>query len=248
MTEPNDNPRTAIVTGAGGAIGSAIVSALVDTGWAVVAMDRTPELLARWDASSSVAPLVVDFAAAEMVASAFDGDQFPAKKIHAIVNNAGIQGGCPIRDQSLADWNMFHLVNVTGPWLVAKHALSRLVPNASIVNVGSVASVAGFSGRAAYCASKHALLGLTRALAAELAPIRVNLLMLGSIDTPSLPKRSDDPQRDRQFYAGRQLLDRLGTVKEAASAVEFLLSDKAGFMTGSILNLDGGMLVKGALG
>lgn len=236
MAEP---ARTVVVTGASRGIGEAIARRLVDTGWRVLVLDREPVHLA------DVALFETDLGDPDAVMHACEAIVSRGEPIHAVVNNAAIQGGEPIGEQSLDDWQRFLDINVTAPWLLVKGLEQSLAGDASILNIGSVASVTGFANRAAYVASKHALLGLTRALAMEFAPrgIRVNLLCLGTFETPTLLELAGDRLPG---FANRQLLGRLGQPDEAADAALFLLSAQASFITGSIMTVDGGMLVKGA--
>ena len=237
--------RTAVVTGASRGIGRAIAGALASDGWTVWGVARDAESLAALAHETGVQTAVVDLEAPGEIERFFAGLAERGTGVDAVVNNAAIMGGAPIAEQAVGDWERFLKVNVTAPWLVIKYAKPLLAPGASIINVGSVASVSGYANRAAYCASKHALLGMTKALALELAPVRVNLLCLGSFETPGLQTLAGD--RDvHQAFGPRQLLGRLGKVEEAAAAALFLASAQSAFMTGSIMTVDGGMLVKGA--
>lgn len=243
-------PKTVVVTGASRGIGRAIAATLADEGWLVRGLARGDGDFDGLAGHPRVTCARVDVAAEDQVRDFFAGLRAEGAKVDALVNNAGLQGGAPIGRQGLADWQRFFSVNVTGAWLMAKHALPLMPAGAAIVNVGSVASVAGFAERAAYCASKHALVGLTKALAAELAPagVRVNILCLGSFDTPGLRELAQRRGAALADYAKRQLCGRLGDPDEASAACSFLLSDRNTFMNGALMAVDGGLLVKGALG
>ena len=239
---------TVLITGASIGIGRAMAEHLAAGGWQVIAISRqepeTPFV------SQQIVHRIADVASEQDVRGLFGDLSRESTRLSGLVNNAALQGGRPIHEQDLADWQTMLDTNLTGAWLVTKHALPLVDDGASVVNVGSVASVAGFAGRSAYCASKHGLLGLTRALAAELAPrsIRVNHLCLGSFDTPGLRRVAESSGRTAAHYADRQLLGRLGDPREAAEACAFLLSDRAGFITGTSLTADGGLLNKGTFG
>ena len=245
----DSQPKTVIVTGASRGIGRAIAAALADEGWLVRGLARGEDFegLAEHPRATCAR---VDVSDEAQVRDFFAGLQEEGVAVNALVNNAALQGGAPLGAQSLEDWQRFLSVNVTGPWLMAKHALPLMPAGAAIVNVGSVASVAGFAERAAYCASKHALVGLTKALAAELAPagVRVNILCLGSFDTPGLRELAQRQGAALADYAKRQLCGRLGDPDEASAACSFLLSDRNTFMNGALMAVDGGLLVKGAHG
>ncbi len=234
---------TALVTGGSRGIGAAVSARLAGKGWKVITVSRTaPARPAAFRHES------LDVADPDAVAALGRRLGSEGVRLHGLVNNAGLQGGLPISEQPRADWQRYFDVNVTGAWAVTQSMLPLMPEGSSIVNLGSVASVRGFAGRAAYCASKHALLGLTLSLAAELAPrrIRVNHLVLGSFATPGLDTLAAENGADMSAYAERQLLGRLGRPEEAAAACEFLMSEDAGFVTGASLNVDGGLLLNAA--
>jgi len=163
-----------------------------------------------------------------------------------LVNCAGICKPAGLADTSVAAWRETVDVNLTGSFLAARAVATRLQranSAGSIVNIGSEASFLGMPGYAAYCASKAALLGLTKSLAAELAPdIRVNLLCPGPVDTPLLHAElaeSGDPESAWQSEIERVPLGRIATARETAEAAVWLLWDAA-YATGSVLSLDGG--------
>ncbi len=237
-----------LITGAGRGIGRAIAEHMASKGWWVAAASRTaPE---PPFGSRRIDHFPVDVADEDAVIGLIGTLHGMGVRLSGLVNNAALQGGKPILEQTGEEWRAMLDVNLTGAWQTTKHALRILDDGASVVNVGSVASVAGFAGRASYCASKHGLLGLTRALAVELAPrrIRVNHLCLGGYDTPGLRSLAESGGGDVADYANRQLSGRLGDPAEAAHACAFLLSGQAGFITGTSLTADGGLLAKGAFG
>ena len=246
MTGPA--PRTALVTGASRGIGRAIAERLAADGWTVLALSRS--VPKEPFPSTNIRHHAVDVADEAAVLALFEQLKQTETTLGGLVNSAAIQGGKSIREQSRDEWREMLEVNLTGAWQMIKSALPLMADGGAIVNVGSVASVAGFAERSAYCASKHALLGLTKSLAAELAAdgIRVNHLCLGSFDTPGLQQLASAKGSEASAYASRQLLNRLGEPEEAAAACAFLLSEEAGFITGSSLTVDGGLLTKGAFG
>lgn len=238
-------PKTALVTGASQGIGRAAVKRLTADGWSVLALARNQDALSDLSRETGCAVAPVDLAEAGAIKQFCDAQLAAGTRFGAIVNNAAVMGGAPMGQQTLAEWERFMAINVTAPWALVSGLLTALVPGASIINVGSVASVTGFANRTAYCASKHALAGLTKAMAAELAPkgIRANLLVLGTFETPGLSELAGDRLSE---FAARQLLNRLGAPDEAADAIAFLASSASSFMTGSSMTVDGGMLIKGA--
>ena len=130
-----------------------------------------------------------------------------------------------------------------GTFLCCKHALPRMKRGAAIVNVASVAGMVGVPGRAAYGASKGAVIAFTRALAIDHVKdgIRVNCVCPGTIDTPWIDRVVDELGESRDGLVARQPLGRLGTAEEIAEAVAYLASDRSQFTTGSQLVVDGGM-------
>ncbi len=237
--------KTALVTGGTKGIGLSIVNRLVETGWHVISASRT--IGDELKSSEQISYYTLDVSKEESVKVLFAELTQKHVKLHGLVNNAARQGGAPISEQSRDDWQAYLDTNLTGAWQVIKYALPLLNKGASVVNVGSVASAAGFADRAAYCATKHGLLGMTKSLACELAPrdIRVNHLTLGSYETPGLRELAEKNEKTADDYASRQLLGRIGHPDEAADAAEFLLSERASFVTGTSLIADGGLLTKG---
>ncbi len=245
--------KCAIVTGASRGIGRAITEQLLTEGWQVWALARGKKGLEELKKSVNNNLLniaEVDVSKDQNIQHFFSKLLSLNLSVNALINNAAIQGGSAISSQSQEQWQKFFDINVTGAWSMIKNALPFFKKGSSIVNIGSVASVTGFANRSAYCASKHALNGLTKALALELAPqdIRVNLLCLGSFDTPALRELANESGRDLQYYADRQLTGQLGIPSEAASTCSFLVSNQSSFMTGSVVTLDGGLLIKNAIG
>jgi NAD(P)-dependent dehydrogenase (short-subunit alcohol dehydrogenase family) len=173
-----------------------------------------------------------------MVAAAFQslGD------INLVVNAAGVDGPAPLEDQDARKWQTTIGINLSGSFYVAREAALRMTQG-SIVNLGSELSTIGMGLYIDYCASKAGIIGLTKAMAAELAPrgIRVNAVCPGPIDTPMMEAELawfPDPEAVRVEAINRVPLKRWATADEVAEAILFLAS--ATFATGSILALDGG--------
>lgn len=167
-------------------------------------------------------------------------------KIDILFNNAGIVLGGPIDAMSTEDWDRTMAVNVRGIYLVTKYAIPYLRKTQGvIINNSSSVAFKGVKDRAAYTASKGAALSMTRAMAVDYLEdkIRVNAICPGTTDTPSLAdrirSRGGDYEEIRQLYIARQRLGRLGTPKEIAEGVLFLVLNE--FCTGVSLLVDGGM-------
>jgi NAD(P)-dependent dehydrogenase (short-subunit alcohol dehydrogenase family) len=162
-------------------------------------------------------------------------------------NNAGIEGAwIPIVDQTEEDWDRTININLKGVWLCLKYQIRQMLKQGgggAICNMSSVAGWIGSAGAATYCASKHGVIGLTKSAALETARngIRVNAVCPAVVETPMGERIFGAPEM-RKFALGFHPIGRFGKPMEIAEAVVWMCSDKASFMTGQSLILDGGML------
>ncbi len=162
-------------------------------------------------------------------------------------NNAGIEGNwIPIVEQSEEDWDRTIDINVKGVWLCLKYEIQQMLKQGgggAIVNMASVAGFIGAVGAATYCASKHAVIGLTKSAALEAARnrIRVNAISPGIIETAMADRIFGAPEVNK-WALSLQPLGRFGKAMEVAEAVLWMCSDRASFMTGQSIVLDGGFL------
>ena len=162
-------------------------------------------------------------------------------------NNAGIEGNwIPIAEQSEEDWDRTIDINLKGVWLCLKYEIQQMLKQGTggaIVNMSSVAGFIGSAGSATYCASKHGVLGLTKSAALETAKngIRVNAICPAVIETPMGERLFGAPEM-KKFSIGLHPIGRFGQPTEVAEAVLWMCSDRASFMTGQSLILDGGFL------
>jgi NAD(P)-dependent dehydrogenase (short-subunit alcohol dehydrogenase family) len=168
-------------------------------------------------------------------------------RLDVAFNNAGIEGNwIPIAEQSEEDWDRVIDINLKGVWLCLKYEIQQMLKQGSggaIVNMSSVAGQMGSAGAATYCASKHGVIGLTRSAALENArnSIRVNAVCPAVIETPMGDRLFGAPEMNK-FALGLHPLGRFGTPIEVAEAVVWMLSERASFMTGQSIVLDGGLL------
>jgi len=218
----------AFVTGAAGGIGQAICASLTRAGFTVYGGDMSVTA-ERADGAVVLAPL--DIRSAKL------------GSISAVVNCAGIVRHTPLDDLSEADVASVWDVNVAGTARVCRAAVPHMPDGSAIVNIGSVTARSGrLRGASAYGASKAGVEALTRYLALELAPrIRVNAVVPGYINVPMSPSMRAVSGGEEELSA-MVALGRLGETSEVADAVEYLLSPRSSYITGSSLLVDGGLL------
>jgi 3alpha(or 20beta)-hydroxysteroid dehydrogenase len=237
--------RVALVTGAARGQGAAIVRRLRADGFLVAGADvQIDELTVTTNAldDSGVMAVALDVTSADQWQTAVKSvvDRFGS--LTTLINNAGVLHRATLVDETPEGFERSWRVNCFGPFLGIRAVTDQLrgVPGASIVNTCSTGAVRPFPNHAAYGSSKWALRGLTQIAAAELAPaqIRVNAVFPGPIETPML----DEATRTRLL--ARSPFGRLGTPREVADAVAFLVSDHASFITGSELVVDGGQCLQ----
>jgi NAD(P)-dependent dehydrogenase (short-subunit alcohol dehydrogenase family) len=168
-----------------------------------------------------------------------------AADLDVLANVAGIGSTTTAPETALDTWEDVFAVNARGTFLCCKHAIPSMVARGggSIVNMGSVAGLVGLRNRAAYCASKGAVIALTRALAIDHVAdgVRVNAVCPGTVDSPWVRGLVDDAGESLDALRARQPMGRLGVPDEIAAAVLYLASDDAGFVTGTAFVIDGGL-------
>jgi 3-oxoacyl-[acyl-carrier protein] reductase len=229
--------KRALVTGASGGIGRAIASALRDAGAAVVGLDLVVA------ADPVCRTIAVDVADAPATAQAVDLAARDLGGLDIVVNAAGIMRSRRLADLNLADVDRQIAVNLRGTIVVANAALPHIPDGGRIVNIASELAYLGRAGVSVYCATKGAILSLTRSWARELAPrILVNAVAPGPTDTPMLDFARLSPEE--QVLETAHPLGRIGRPEEIAAAVVFLAGPGATFITGQCLGVDGGAAMR----
>ncbi|MBV9564257.1 MAG: SDR family oxidoreductase [Bradyrhizobium sp.] len=239
-------PKVALVTGAARGIGLATARRFLAEGWRVALLDIEHGLLhaavAALAESDGTLELTCDVSDAAAVGKAIDDVARRFGRLDALINNAGVAVFAPLLETSDADWNRILAVNLTGPFLCTRAAapLMRVHGGGAIVNVTSISAVRASTLRSAYGTSKAGLAHLTKQLAVELAPlgIRVNAVAPGPVDT-AMAKAVHTPDI-RADYHDAIPLNRYGLEEELAEAIFFLSSDRASYITGQVLAVDGG--------
>lgn len=241
------NGKTALVTAAGQGIGRASVLALAANGAIVLATDINAKLLESYAGIANVTTKILDV----MDKSAIQDLVSRIAPLDVLFNCAGFVHNGSILQATDEEWDFAFNLNVRAQYWMIQAALPKMIAagGGSIINMSSVASsIKGLPNRFVYGCSKAAVVGLTKAVAADFVAqgIRCNAIAPGTVDTPSLGDRINsyaDPVEARKNFVARQPMGRLAQAHEIAPIVVYLASDESQFATGQVFSIDGGMTI-----
>ena len=242
--------KIALISGGSRGIGAACVRAFAEAGYAVAFLynsssEKAEALVRSLRAEGrDVSAFQCDVSDAAMVQTVIAEILRTYRRIDALVNCAGIAHIGLFTDMTEAEWDHLFAVNVRSAFCITKAVLPGMISRqtGSIVNVSSMWGEVGASCEVAYSATKAALIGMTKALAKEVGPsgVRVNCVTPGVIDTDMNASLTDD---DRTALADETPLGRIGQAKEVAGTILFLCEEGAGFITGQVLGVSGGLVI-----
>ncbi|MER6979623.1 SDR family NAD(P)-dependent oxidoreductase [Streptomyces carpinensis] len=242
--------KAAFVTGASAGMGASTARAFAANGAAVALVDRNREQVERLAAELTeqghrALALVCDVSDEQQVADAVNATVAEFGRLDMAFNNAGIMTPpADAADESAEAFDAIASINLRGVWASVKHELAQMRAQGSgaIVNCSSLAGLVGGLGRAPYTAAKHGVVGLTRSVALQYAPlgVRVNTVCPGTIETPMVDRMTAAGELDLDATLAATPMKRLGTGEEIAAAVLWLCSDAASYVTGAALPVDGG--------
>ncbi len=240
--------KTAVITGSSRGIGKAVARKLAENGAAIVVngtsnparIEETVNELknAGYDCTGMLADIGTEEGATRLVAAAVE----KYGSVDILVNNAGITRDGLVMKMSESDWNDVLRINLTGTFLCTKACLRYMLKKrwGRIINMSSIIGLSGNAGQANYAASKAGIIGFTKAMAKEIGSrgITVNAIAPGYIESDmTLQLSAEQTEQIKKMTA----LGKTGTVNDVAEAIAFLASEKAGYITGHVLNIDGGM-------
>ncbi len=242
----------AVITGGANGIGLATAHQLAKDGYDLFLIDKdlsnleiAKDLLSVHNRKVEI--LNIDLSDGENVLREL-GKKFSEFEVDALVNNAGIGFARTVEQTTLEEWDLTFDVNIKATFLMCKLIVPQMVARkkGEIVNVASAGALVGLKNRVAYCASKAAVVGLTRCIAADhaLDGIRVNAIAPGTVDSTWIGRilsDAPDPAATRKLMEARQLDGKMGTPEEVAHGIAFLLSPEARFVNGTVFSMDAGL-------
>jgi NAD(P)-dependent dehydrogenase (short-subunit alcohol dehydrogenase family) len=245
--------KVAVITGAAAGIGEAAARLFAKEGARLVLVDIDAEALSRLSeelekAGTILAEVAGDVSNPEVCRSIIGKTAHQFGRLDILFNNAGIVTGGTLADCTETDWDRSVAVNLKSMYLLCREAVPVMQKQGggSIVNMSSIAGLAGVAQRGVYSVTKAGVIGLTKSLAMDFVKegIRVNCICPATVDTPSLRQRianAIDPEAARRAFIARQPMGRLGTPEEIAAMALYLASDDSRYMTGQAIVMDGGM-------
>ena len=252
MSYKGSSQPLAVITGGANGIGLATAQQLAKDGYDLFLIDKDLSNLevARNSLgihNRKVEILNIDLSDGEKVLSEL-GKKFSEFEVDALVNNAGIGFARTVEQTTLEEWDLTFDVNIKATFLMCKLIVPQMVARkkGEIVNVASAGALVGLKNRVAYCASKAAVVGLTRCIAADhaLDGIRINAIAPGTVDSTWIGRilsDAPDPVATRKLMEARQLDGKMGTPEEVAHGIAFLLSPEARFVNGTVFSMDAGL-------
>ncbi|HEX6981174.1 MAG TPA: SDR family oxidoreductase [Balneolaceae bacterium] len=249
MNKTKRSVKVAVVTGGAQGIGKAITLKLATEHWEVIAVDIDKEAGGELLGHSKIYSIVfkhLDVSDEDSVEQFFNFVEKEYGRLDALINNAGLAspGNAPIEKLKFNEWHEKIAVNLSGPMLCSKYAANLLRKSkGSVVNIASTRALMSEPDNEAYSASKGGVVALTHALANSLGPdVRVNAISPGWIDVRNWQKRSErDAEPLREVDHKQHLVGRVGRPTDIADMVSYLISNRAGFITGQNFVIDGGM-------
>ena len=252
MSYKESSQPLAVITGGANGIGLATAHQLAQDGYDLFLIDKDLSNLeiAKKQLgvhNQKVEILNIDLSESEHVLSEL-GKKFSQFEVDALVNNAGIGFARTVEQTTIEEWDLTFAVNIKATFLMCKLIVPQMVARKKgvIVNVASAGALIGLKNRVAYCASKAAVVGLTRCIAADhaLDGIRINAIAPGTVDSTWIGRilsDAPDPVATRKMMEARQLDGKMGTPEEVAYGIAFLLSPEARFVNGTVFSMDAGL-------
>ncbi|WP_320669495.1 SDR family NAD(P)-dependent oxidoreductase [Patulibacter defluvii] len=241
--------KRALITGAGSGIGRAIAGAYAEAGCRVVVGDVSGVEQVAAELGGDALGVACDVRSTADVAGLVDAAVGHLGGLDLLVNNAGVETLAPLHEVTEEQFDQIIGVNLRGTWLVYKHAVPALIDGGgAVLNVASLAGLAGFPLLGAYCASKGGCVRMTEVMALELRDhgVRANAICPGFVDTPMVDRAAQafEAATGQPFDVVVARQGRLGTPEEVAALAVFLGSDQAAFISGSAFAIDGGLNVQ----